>query len=159
LILSTTPYKLDAIPHRVCAFTTTVELERELVGLNDAIAKEDYKAAYNLSSKLLGQYVGNTELHYLHGLVAQNLNNTPEAIETFKKASTFDCGPWRATEVYNSIIRKVAKEQQVMLFDFATLTERDFGRPVFFDEIHPQNLYYERASKQLGLVIKSILKL
>jgi hypothetical protein len=76
------------------------------------------------------------------------------------EASSYECSPWRATEVQNSIIRKVAKQQQILLFDFAQLVEREYtNNDTFFDDLHPQNQYYEKAMEQLGLVIKRILKL
>jgi hypothetical protein len=76
------------------------------------------------------------------------------------EASAYDCNPWRATELHNSIIRKVAKQHQILLFDFAKVMEDDYGKnTTFFDETHPQNLYYDKGMEQLGLVIKSILKL
>ena len=64
------------------------------------------------------------------------------------------------TETHNSIIRQVAQDHQVLLFDFARLVENEYTEnTTFFDEIHPQNLYYEKGMQQLGLLIKSILKL
>jgi hypothetical protein len=88
------------------------------------------------------------------------MGNIDEAIPALLSASAYDCEPWRATEVQNSIIRKVAKNQQVILFDFAKLLDQEYtNNTTFFDETHPQNLYYEQGMEQLGLVIKNILKL
>jgi len=54
----------------------------------------------------------------------------------------------------------VARNHQVILFDFAKLLENEYHQNItFFDEIYPQNLYYEQGMRQLGLVIKKILKL
>lgn len=160
LILTTTPINLDVPPKRVCEFTTTTSIEAEIIELNDMVKANNYKGAYTKSSKMISQYSGNAELLYLHGQIAKRLGKQDEAISSLLSASAYDCSPWRATEVHNSIIRKIAKEHQVILFDFAKLLENDFAaNTTFFDELYPQNLYYERGMQQLGLVIKSILKL
>jgi hypothetical protein len=54
----------------------------------------------------------------------------------------------------------MAREHQVLLFDFAKLVENQWEKnTTFFDETHPQNLYYDKGMEQLGLVIRNILKL
>lgn len=160
LILSTTPINLDQPPKKVCEFTTTTDIEAEILGLRDLLRANDPKSAYTKSSKLITQYTGNAELLYIHGQISKRLGMLDEAKSILKEASAYDCSPWRATEVYNSIIRKVAKQHQILLFDFAKVVEDDFGKnTTFFDEVHPQNLYYDKGMEQLGLVIKSILKL
>jgi hypothetical protein len=160
LILTTTPINLDQPPHKVCEFTTTTDIEAEILGLRDLLKANDPKSAYTKSAKLIQQYTGNAELLFIHGQISKRLGYIDEARNTLLEASAYDCEPWRVTEVQNSIIRDVAKENQVLLFDFAKLVEKDYAvNPTFFDEIHPQNLYYEGGMEQLGLVIKSILKL
>lgn len=160
LILSTTPINLDQPPKKVCEFTTTTDIEAEILGLRDLLRANDPKAAYTKSSKLVTMYTGNAELLYIHGQISKRLGMLDEAKSILSEASAYDCNPWRATEVHNSIIRKVAKQHQILLFDFAKVVEDDFGKnTTFFDEVHPQNLYYDKGMEQLGLVIKSILKL
>lgn len=160
LILTTTPINLDIPPRKTCDFTTTTEIEAQILELRELLKSNDPKTAYNRSSKLIAKFTGNASLYYFHGQISKRLGSIPEAISSLHQASAFDCTPWRATEVYNTILRKVANEHQVILFDFAKLVENDFGENVsFFDEIYPQNLYYEKGMQQLGLVIKSILKL
>lgn len=160
LVLTTTPINLDQPPHKVCEFTTTPDIEAEILGLRDLLKANDPKAAYTKSAKLIQQYTGNAELLFIHGQISKRLGNIEEARNTLLEASAYDCEPWRVTEVQNSIIRDVAKEHQILLFDFAKLVEKDFAiNTTFFDEIHPQNLYYDKGMQQLGLVIKSILKL
>jgi hypothetical protein len=160
LILTTTPINLDERPRKVCEFTRTTDIDAEILGLRDLLKANNPKMAYTKSSRLITQYSGNAELLYLHGQVAKRLRNLDVAKNALLEASAYDCEPWRATELQNSIIKKVAKEHQVLLFDFARLVEKDFAvNTTFFDEIHPQNLYYDIGMKQLGLVIKSILKL
>ncbi len=159
LILTTTPINLDEPPRKVCEFTATAEIDAEILSLRELLKQNNPKEAYAKSSKLTGLYPGNAELLYLHGQVAKRLGKLDEAVDTLLSASAYDCSPWRTTAVHNAIIRKVAQAQQVLLFDFAKLTENDFTETTFFDDLHPQNLYYDRGVEQLGLVIKQILKL
>lgn len=160
LILTTTPINLDIPPKKVCGFTTTTEIEAEILTLRDLLKQNNPKSAYTKSSKLITQYSGNAELLYIHGQISKRLGKLDEAKNSLLESSAYDCGAWRATAVHNSIIRKVAKEHQVLLFDFALLLEREYNNNVtFFDEIYPQNLYYDIGMQQLGLVIKRILKL
>jgi hypothetical protein len=160
LILSTTPINLDIAPKKVCEFSSTIELDKEILTLNELLEANNPKAAYGKSSKLIEQYVGNAKLLYLHGLISKRLGLIDEARNALLKASAFDCSPWRANEVFNSVIRKVAQNHHVILFDFAKLVEEDWHKNVtFFDEIYAQNLYYDKGMKQLGLLIKQILKL
>lgn len=160
LILTTTPINLDIAPKKVCEFTTTIDIEKDLATLTELMNENNPKAAYALSSKLVKQYTGNAQLFYIHGQISKRLGLIDEAKNSLLQASAFDCDPWRTTAVYNSIIRKVARNNQVILFDFAKLVENEWGNnTTFFDEIYPQNLYYEQAMKQLGEAIKQILKL
>lgn len=160
LILTTTPINLDVAPKRVCEFTSTSEIAGEITQLKKLFASGDIKSAFSTSSRLVQQYPGNAQLFFIHGRISKRLGRFDEARNAFLQASAFECAPWRATAVYNSIIRKVAQNQQVILFDFAKLLENEWANNVtFFDELHPQNLYYDYGMKQLGLVIKQILKL
>ena len=160
LILTTTPINLEERPKSVCEFATTTDIEAEILGLRNLVETSNLKGAYTKSQKLVSQYPGNAEIMFLHGQISKRLGNIDEAVTSLQNASAYDCTPWRVTEVHNSIIRKVAKEHQVILFDFARLVDSDYAQnTTFFDELHPQNLYYERGMQQLGLVIKNILKL
>lgn len=160
LILSTTPINLDIPPKKVCEFTSTIEIEKEIDSLEELLKANDPKTAYAHSSKLIQKSSGNAKLLFLHGQIAKRLGKINEAKTSLLEASAYDCNPWRSTEIFNSIIRKVARDHQVILFDFAKLIEDEWtANMTFFDETHPQNLYYERGMQQLGLVIKKILKL
>lgn len=160
LILSTTPMNLDIAPKKVCAFASTIDIEKDLGDINEQLSANNPKAAYTSSSNLIKLYAGNSQLFFTHGQAANRLGLTDEAKKSMLQATAYDCDPWRATEVYNSIIRRVARDHQVILFDFSKLLENEWNKnTTFFDEIYPQNLYYDRGMKQLGLVIKQILKL
>jgi hypothetical protein len=160
LILTTTPVNLDISPKKVCDFTSTIDLEKDLNDLDELMIANNPKAAYSLSSKLIKQYSSNALLYFKHGQITKRLGLLEESKSALLKATAFDCIPWRGNYLFNSIIRRVAKNQKVIIFDFAKMVESDWNKNVtFFDELYPQNLYYERAMKQLGLLIKQILKL
>lgn len=160
LILTTTPLNLDIAPKKVCEFATTIDVEKELSIIGDQLKANNPKAAYASSSKLIQQYAGNAQVFFTHGQIANRLGLIDEAKKAMLQATAFDCNPWRTTEVYNSIIRKVARNHQVILFDFSRMLEKEWNKnTTFFDELYPQNLYYDEGMKQLGLVIKQILKL
>ena len=160
LILTTTPINLDQKPRQVCEFTTNTEIETEILNLRELIKAKNPKEAYNRSKELIKKYTGNAELLFIHGQISKRLGKINEAKEALLSSSAYDCSPWRVTEIHNSLIRKVAKQNQVLLFDFAKLVEGEFSQnTTFFDEIHPQNLYYDKGMQQLGMVIKRILKL
>jgi len=160
LILTTTPMNLDIAPKKVCEFASTIDLEKDLIEISEQLTANNPKAAYATSSNLLKQYAGNAQLFFTHGQIANRLGRIDEAKKAMLQATAYDCSPWRTTEVYNSIIRKVARNHQIILFDFAKLLENQWNKnTTFFDELYPQNLYYDQGMKQLGLVIKQILKL
>jgi hypothetical protein len=160
LILTTTPINLEIAPKKSCSFTTPPELQQELSEVERLISANNPKAAYSLSNKLLKQFSGNADLYFKHGLISSRLGLIDEAKNSLIQATAFDCRPWRSSSVYNSIIHRVARNHQVMLFDFAKLVENDWNQgPTFFDDIYPQNLYYEKATKQLGLLLRQMLKL
>jgi hypothetical protein len=160
LILTTTPINLDEPPRNVCEISRTTEIDAEIMSLRELLKAGNPKMAHTKSTKLITQYSGNAELLFIHGQIAKRLGKLDEAKRSLLSASAYDCSPWRASELHNSIIRKVAKDHQVLLFDFAKLVQKDFASDTtFFDEIHPQNFYYNQGVEQLGLVIKNILKL
>jgi hypothetical protein len=159
LILTTTPINPDVAPKKVCSFAHPPELELDIHKIRELL-KTSPKMAYAASSKLVKQHSGNALLQFVHGQIGKRLGMLDEARSYLLEASAYDCLPWRATEIQNTIIRRVARDQQVLMFDFAKLTEADWGKnAVFTDEIFPHNLYYEKAVAQLGAVIKEILKL
>ncbi len=160
LILTTTPVNLDIPPKSVCSFSTNSEIDKAVSELQDLVKKEDWKSAWGKANKFTMLYPGNALLFHLGGVIGKNMGKSGEAVNSMLQASSYECTSWRATEVQNSIIRKVASSQQVILFDFSRMVEKEWTTNVtFFDELHPQNIYYDKAMGQLGLAIRKILKL
>ena len=160
LILTTTPLNLDAPPRKTCSISSNIEIEKDIRQLRELLSKNDAKKAYVLSAKMVTKHVGNAQVKHLHGQISRRVGNLGEAVSNLLESSAFDCLPWRATHMHNNIIRAVAQDNQVILFDFALLLDQDYSKnKTFFDEIYPQNLYYELGVNQLGILIKNILKL
>jgi len=160
LILTTTPLNLDVPPKKVCEFTTNIDVEKGIDTLKNYLKTSNPKVTYPYSSKLVAQFQGNPDLYFLHAKAAEQYRRLDEAKKYYQMASAYDCLQWRANHLTNSIIKKVASDQQVILFDFNQLVENDYGKNItFVDEIFPQNLYYEKGANQLGKLIKQILKL
>lgn len=160
LILTTTPINLDVPPKSVCSFSTNAEIDKAVSELQDLVKKEDWKTAWGTANKHTMMYPGNAMLFHLEGVIGKKIGKSKEAVNSALQASSYECTSWRATEVQNSIIRKVAASQQVILFDFSRMVEKEWTANItFFDELHPQNIYYDKAMAQLGLAIRKILKL
>ena len=160
LIFMTSPVNLDIPPKKTCAVARTNESTRELAAIRELIRQQDYKAAYPRAKELAENTIANAEIFFLYGQVAQRIGRSDEAKGALRKAAAFDCTSWRANEVTNSILRKVARDHRVTLFDFADMVDDDWRKnATFFDEIYPQDLYYEKASKALATVLRRMLKL
>lgn len=160
LILMTAPVNLDVAPKKVCSEAVNQEITQEIAAIRQLIRQQDYKAAYPRSKSLVETSLANAEVLYLHGQVAYRAGAGEEARDALRRAAAFDCRPWRATEITNNIIRQVAQVERVTLFDFAAMVEADWNQnSTFFDEIYPQDLYYEQSSKALAVVLKRLLKL
>lgn len=160
IILMTVPVNLDIEPRKTCSLSYTDKVKKEIEEVKALIKNQDYKSAYPKSQDLTLATLANAEVFWLHGRVAKQLGQKIEAKENLKKAAAFDCKFWRANEVTNNIIRKVAQEQRVTLYDFAEVVEGQWTlNTTFFDDIYAQNLYYDRAVQTLALAIRKMLKI
>jgi hypothetical protein len=160
LILMTVPINLDIAPKKSCEIARTKENLSEIEAVRTLLKQQDYKAAYPRAKALMEASLANAEVHYLFGQIAHRVGFNEESKMALRKAAAYDCKPWRANELTNTIIRKVAQAERVTLFDFANLVEEDWNRnSTFFDEIYPQDLYYEKANKALAIVLKRLLKI
>lgn len=160
LILTTTPINIDVSPQRTCTNAQSAAIKKEIKLIRELIKNQDYKGAYSKSKELSVSTIANAQVLYLHGQVAYRNGHRQEAIDSLKKAAAFDCIGWRSNEVFNNIIRKIANKNRVTLFDFAKLVEQDWNKNVtFFDEVYPQDIYYDKAMKYLATVLRKILKI
>ena len=158
LILITTPLNLEVEPKEVCAHSNSseiVELQQEI----EAELKEGaYKSAYPKAREMVEATPSNARSFFLLGKAALGSGDIKGAREALLKASVFDCASWRGNVVYNSIMKSLAESYQVNLIDFDQLmSSRLSDDGLFFDEIVPQNIFYQSMIKDLGDILKTIL--
>lgn len=158
LILITTPLNLEVEPKEVCEHSNSsevVDLQQEI----EAEIKEGaYKSAYPKAREMAEATPSNARSFYLLGKAALGSGDIKGAREALLKASVFDCASWRGNVVYNSIMKSLANSYQVNLIDFDQLmSSRLSDEGLFFDEIIPQNIFYQNMIKELGDILKTIL--
>jgi hypothetical protein len=161
LIIITTPIKALSPPKEVCAISTTnaiVELQQEIENL---LKEGNNKEAFTKAKALATTSMANAKSSYLLGLAAKNNSETKLAKEAFANANIFDCYNWRGNSVFNAILTRQANSYQIELIDFAKIllnTEMQ-DENVYFDEIFPQNLYYNNLMGELTHSIKKYLNI
>lgn len=158
LVLMTTPVNLEIEPREVCAHATNTEI----IGLQQEIEAElkegSYKTALPKTVELSAATPSNAISFYLLGKAALGSGDIRLARESLLKASVFDCASWRGNAVYNAIMKAQAKKGQVHIIDFEQyMTSQLSNDGLFFDEIIPQNMFYQNMTKELGDIIKKIL--
>lgn len=154
------PINLDIAPKESCPGTINEEGIKELEKVMELVKQKDYKTSYNITSELSKKFQSNARVHYLNGMIAKNLGNIKHARKSLIKSSAFDCKPWRATAVYNGILKKVSRENQIFYYDFNRYLEDKWTQNLTFeDEIYPQNYYIEKMVKTLAGKIRKVLKL
>ena len=160
LIFITTPINLEVEPKEVCAHSSTadvIELQQEIAA---EVKEGAYKSSLPKSMELAEVTPANARTFYLLGLSAMGSGDKQLARESLSKAAVFDCSNWRGGAVYNSIIKSQAQASQVQLVDFDQyMTSKLSDEGLFFDEIMPQNIFYQSMIKELGDIIKKTLSI
>jgi hypothetical protein len=160
LIALTQPLNLDVPPKKSCDGSLD-ELSREkIIEVTKRIKDKDYKGAYSISKDLILFANTNAKVHYLHGKITKKLGLMKEANNALELAIAYDCVQWRGNPVYNRMLVKAARNNDVLVLDFNKLVLKEWGyNTIFSDEIYPQNLYFERVTEALSFRIKKLLKL
>ena len=160
LIALTSPINLEVKPKKVCSGELDEFTQKSFDKMMSFLKEKDYKQAYSISKNLSLIASNNALIHYLHGMTSKALAKYQEAQRSLSIAASFDCINYRANPVYNSIIKKIAKETNTLVFDFNELVYSSWGENVLFEsELYPQNLYYQKLTNILAIKIKRILKL
>jgi hypothetical protein len=158
LVFITTPLNLDIEPKEVCAHSTSneiIELQQEIEA---EIKAGSYKSAYPKSLDLAKATYSNARSFYILGKAALGAGDIRAAREALLQATVFDCSSWRGNVVYNSIIKNLAASSQLNVVDFDQLMSSQLSSEgLFFDELVPQNVFYQSMIKELGDILKSIL--
>lgn len=155
LIFITTPLNSTIEPKEVCAHATTPTTQVIIIEIEKLINEGKFKEAYSTAKKLSAVTTSNAKSFYLLGLAARGAGDLQESRIAFQKASAFDCINWRGNAVYNAIMAKEARKNQIPVIDFdLQINSGESPDATFFDEIYPQNIFYLSLAKQLGETIK-----
>ncbi len=156
----TTPLNYDTPPRKSCDGSLDEFTSKRIDEAVELIKIKDFKKAYSITKDLILIANNNAKIFYIHGQVAESLGHQRESQRSLEMGISLDCEQWRGTPVHNVIIKKVARENEVVLFDFDRfLVKEKEVNTVFSDNIYPQNLYIEKVAKILSDKIKSLLKL
>ena len=118
------------------------------------------KGVYQTSKDLATMNSSNAKALHIHAKVAQSLRKYQEAQLYFKKARAFDCSFKQVSPIYNAILKNVAKEFKLGIFDFQQLLiDQSKENYTFKDDIYPQDYYYEKLTDILAIQIRKILRL
>jgi len=160
MLAITQPLNLDIAPLKSCEGSFPKELKDKYAQVVMLIKNKDFKAAYGISKEIVLIASNNAKALFIHGKIAKSLGKIKEAKEYLKLSSAYDCRLWRGNIVYNSILRKVAAQKEIALFDFQKLIESEWTQNItFMDDVYPQGVYFEKLSIALAARLKKLLKL
>ncbi|MEI8346326.1 MAG: hypothetical protein WCG27_02585 [Pseudomonadota bacterium] len=157
LIMMTTPLNLEIAPKKICDNSTSPLIYNAQKKLEETLSSGQIKKSYLDLKKIKENTIGNARTFYLFGMAALRLGYITEAVESLQAASSFDCQTWRGNAVINNIIREIANNHHLMLFDFDDYMAQNLGQEgLFNDEIFPQNLFYQRGMGELATLIRKV---
>lgn len=160
LVIVTPPINLDVPPKANCSLSDDSTIRSKLVAQRDALKAGKSKEAYDELKIIAEQTVANAHAFYLYGQAANQLGRTSEAKKALTKAATVDCATWRASPIFNAIIRKTAQKHSLNLVDYDQQLNAMYGQNVlFFDPINPQNVYNRAMMTKLGELIARLMNL
>ena len=160
LILITSPVNLDIAPKKVCLNTETDTLAEYQFVLEDQMERKEYKIAYEKLKELSKVSMANAKTWYLLGKASKEVGDYELARTSMRKATAFDCKPWRTNHILNTIMKRKAQALGSIVIDFDQMININYGRDVLFlNDFQPQGVYYDRLVETLKEKIKSIFKL
>ncbi len=159
LIFITTPLNHNIPPRETCAHASTQGTIEMQTDINHRINLGQFKEAFSLVKQLSEVTKSNAQSFYLMGLAARGIGDLKLARNAFSKASAFDCANWRGNAVYNTIMINEANKRQIPVIDFdLQVNFNDNPEATFFDDLYPQNIFYQSLAKDLDETIKNISK-
>lgn len=160
LFALTTPINYDTPPNKSCDGSLDEFTSKRFDEAVELIKIKDFKKAYSITKDLVLIANNNAKIFYIHGQVAESLGYQKEGQRSLEMGVSLDCTQWRGTPVHNAILRKTAKDNEVVLFDFDKFLIADRNsNTVFSDKVYPQGLYIEKIADILSDRIKRLLKL
>lgn len=160
MIAVTTPINILREYRLPCPVGLTQELEGGLDSIEEDIKGGRTKIALEKLPNLITLLPTYARLHYLLGRAHLIQEQYALARESLDKAAIFDCGLWRGSQVFNSIIRKETLERNHYLIDFHGDIHKFLGRgPLFEDDIYPREEFYRALVEALATLVRSSLNL
>lgn len=154
------PINLDVAPKKSCSLSINESGQEKLQQTLKLIRQEDFKSAYNLSKELILLAPSNAQVQFIHGKICKQLGKTAEAIKHLRYSIAFDCENWRPSPVFNAILKKVAREEQVLFYDFDRYLQDNWRKNITFeDDLYPQNFYMEKMINIIAAKVRRVLKL
>lgn len=160
IIFITTPINPDVPPKKVCQHANNDEIHIMQKEIQALIEKNEFKEAFPKIDMLAKTTFVNAKSYYLLGKAALGIGQLNIARDAFIKASVFDCQSWRGNGVYNAIIKNEAKAHFNSLVDFEQYMYSQLSKDgLFFDDLYPQNIFYQSIVKELAEVISQLLSI
>jgi hypothetical protein len=160
LIFITTPINLEIEPKKVCSNATSEQVSDLQDSLFKSYENNQLKTIYTQVKSLALKTLGNARSQYLYGMVSLKLQKYKEAKNALIRAEAFDCSKWRGSTIFNNIMKKKAKRNNVYLIDFNDMVNTNLGRGVIFhDDIYPQHIYYQDVMSLLEVKIRKAYQL
>lgn len=160
LVIVSTPLNLDVPPKRPCELADYSSFNEKQPAIEALEKAGDFKGAYNQLMELAPTNQGNAEYYFDLGQVLKNLNQKAQGISEIEKSMAYDCRLWRGGEIYNVIQQRAAAKAEVFYFDFSQMLKDQWGNNLtFFDELYPQDFYYQKAVNILGSMLKKYFKI
>jgi hypothetical protein len=160
LVFITNPINFEVPPRLTCdnSITNTIMIEQK--DIEKLLKKKRSKDALRRLLPLSKNSFGNARTQFLLGKAYFLEGNLKKSKEHFSLASALDCENWRSNPIFNKLLIKHAKKNDLQVINFSQIVNSAFGKNVTFkDDLYPQDLYYQKLSKEIILTIKSILKI
>lgn len=159
VVLTTLPIRLEQTPHGTCVTAQDPENTKTTAEIWELLKQGRPKDALALmDQKSFATYPGPLP-PFLRGVALNKTGEHHSSIEHFLLASALDCHLWRANFSINSIIRLVAKDNDVPLFDYEQWLNLDFGKnPLFITPTVPHPFYLERGAQLMGKTLRTFLR-
>lgn len=160
LIFVTTPLNLEVKPKRVCDHAQTPTMAREQRDIEQLIEMGKTKEAFARAERLATQTPMNALNYYWLGISALKLADYSRAQGALQIATMADCFAWRSSATFNQLLLQLADHENVAVVDFDFLVNQNIGRDVLFlDELYAQEIYYQRAMKEIITLLRQRLRI
>lgn len=161
LVVLTVPLKRDTKPFKICDNANTEEIEMFQNKMENNLDLNKHIESIPLLEELAAKTVANSRSYYLLGRAYMAAGKFKEANMAYTKSHAFDCDPQNGHIAFNEMIRKIYKQNQSFkLIDFDKQLNNYFGKEsVFYSDIYPQDIQYEKIIDQLARYSKETLNL